>query len=84
MDLTPTERDTLLAILLVGDRLPVEIAEAAGRHPKSVSRSVPSLVDLGLVVQAKSIPVLTPKGYAEARRILREETSRIQRRNQRE
>lgn len=77
MDLTPTERDILLGALLVGDRLPITIAEATGRHPKSVSRSVPSLVELGLVAQDRSVITLTPEGYAEARRILREEASKV-------
>ena len=71
MDLTPTERDILLGLLLVGDALPVTIASSVGRHPRSVSRSVPTLVDAGLVVEKdRSVYALTPAGFAEARRVL--------------
>lgn len=73
MDVTPTEADILLSLLLVGDSLPITIANASGRHPRSVSRSVPKLVDQGLVVQKdRSVYALTPIGYARARGLLDE------------
>ena len=73
MSRPPTESDILVGLLLIDDALPREIAEAAGRHPRSVSRSVSELVDEGLVVEkGRSVFALTPEGYAEARGIIRE------------
>lgn len=80
MDLKPTERSILLGLLMVGDALPVTIAEAGGVHARSVSRSMPNLVELGFVVEKdRSVYALTPRGYAEARRVLRETSRTIQR-----
>ena len=71
MQLSPTGEDILVALLLVGDALPITIADVMGRHPASVSRSVPDLVDRGLVVEKhRSVYALTPTGYREARRLL--------------
>lgn len=73
MGLSPTESDILVSLLLMGDSLPITIAEASGRHPRSVSRSVSNLVDDGLVAEKhRSVYSLTPTGYAEARRLLRD------------
>jgi predicted transcriptional regulator len=75
MSRPPTESDILVGLLLIDDALPREIAEAVGRHPRSVSRSVSELVDEGLVVEkGRSVFALTPEGYAEARGIIRERT----------
>lgn len=74
---TPTEDDILVALLLYGDKLPMTIAEKTGRHPKSISRYVPSLVDEGLVVEVgRSVYGLTPEGYAEARSVMRRRADR--------
>ena len=73
MSLSPTESDILVSLLLLGDSLPITITEASGRHPRSVSRSVPPLVEAGLVVEKhRSVYALTPTGYSEARRLLGE------------
>jgi Mn-dependent DtxR family transcriptional regulator len=77
MSLSPTEADILVALLLIGDALPLSIAEITGRHPRSVSRSVPKLVDRGLVVEKhRSVYVLTPRGYRKARRLVRQRSER--------
>lgn len=73
----PTESDILVGLLLIDDALPREIAEAVGRHPRSVSRSVSELIDEGLVVEkGRSVYALTPAGYAEARGIVRDRVER--------
>jgi Mn-dependent DtxR family transcriptional regulator len=72
MQLSPVGEDILVALLLVGDSLPITIAEVTGPHPGSVSRTMPDLVDAGLVVEKhRSVYALTPEGYAAARGILR-------------
>ena len=73
MSRPPTESDILVGLLLIDDALPREIAETVGRHPRSVSRSVPELLDEGLLVEkGRSVYALTPEGYAAARGIIRE------------
>jgi len=73
MSRPPTESDILVGLLLIGDSLPREIAETVGRHLRSVSRSVPELLDDGLVVEkGRSVYALTPEGFAVARGIVRE------------
>jgi len=68
----PTESEILLGLLLIGDSQPGEIAEEFGRHPGSISRSIPKLVEDRLVVEkGRSTYALTPDGYCLARRVLK-------------
>jgi len=72
-EFTPTESDILIGLLILGDSLPVTIADWSGAHPRSVSRRLPQLVDSGLVVEKdRSVYCLTPSGYSAARGLLRE------------
>lgn len=67
----PTEEEILLHLLLIGDSLPVDIAEAYGRHPSSIQRSLATLLDLGLVARRpRAKYTLTVDGWREARRVL--------------
>jgi predicted transcriptional regulator len=73
MDLSPVEEESLLALLLIGDSLPVTISEFIDRHPASVSRSVARLGDRDLVVEKdRAVYSLSIEGYSVARGILRE------------
>lgn len=67
----PTEDDILLCLLLTGDSLPITIGNLMGRHTKSISRSIPPLIEDGLVVEKdRGVYALTPDGHAEAQRVL--------------
>ena len=68
MNLSPTEGDVLVGLLILGDSIPLGIAEWSGAHPKSVNRSVSDLLDRGLIVRKhRAAYGLTPEGYAAAR-----------------
>lgn len=68
MSLSPVEREIMVGLLLLGDCLPVTIAEAFDRHPSSVSRSLANLKDRGLVVEKdRAVYALSVAGYAVAR-----------------
>lgn len=69
MSLSPVEREILLGLLLLGDCLPVTIADTYDRHPSSVSRSLADLKQRGLVAEKdRAVYSLTVAGYAVARR----------------
>jgi len=70
--LSPVERDILAGLLLLGDSIPLSVAELTDRHPKSVSRSVSELEEAGLVVEKhRAVYALTPSGYRRARAEIR-------------
>lgn len=76
---SPVEREILIGLLLLGDSLPVDLAEVGDRNPRSVSRSVSNLVDQGLVVNksGRHVYALTVEGWREAVAIVREEELEI-------
>lgn len=66
--LSPVERDILHHLLTGGDDVPGNIAEATDRHPKSVSKRLPDLVDEGLIRnKGRGVYTLTPSGVSLAR-----------------
>lgn len=73
MDLSPTERDCLAVLLLVGDSTPQAISDEIGRHPSSIGRSLADLIDHGLVVKRRETAVysLSVDGMAVAMRLLK-------------
>jgi predicted transcriptional regulator len=62
----------LIALVLIGDSLPITIADQIDAHPRSVSRSIQGLVDDGYVVEKdRSVYSLTPEGFREGRALIR-------------
>ena len=71
MNLTPTERDILVHLLLRGDDRAVNIAEHEDRHRVSVSQRAADLEDKGLIRnKGNGVYALTRDGVTVARDIL--------------
>jgi len=71
MNLTPTERDILVHLLLRGDDRAVNIAEETGRHRVSISQRASDLEEKGLLRnKGNGVYSLTLAGLTAARDIL--------------
>ena len=70
MNLSGVERAILRHLLLRGDDRPINIAESEGVHRVSVSRSMPDLVEEGLVIgKGNGVYRLSNDGLIVARNI---------------
>lgn len=68
----PTAEEALIVLLMHGDVNPGYIANEVDRHPASISRTLPELVEKSLVVpkSSKGPYTLTPEGYQKARSVM--------------
>ena len=73
MDLSPVEVETLIALLDRGDDVPTNLADATGRHSKSVGRKLKDLENKGLVAsKGAGVYTLTSEGVLLAHALRRE------------
>lgn len=77
---SPSERRTLVVLELLGPRIPADIAEATGTHPRTITRTLrgrddpprAGLVERGLVVEVgRSTYCTTVDGSAVARWLIK-------------